>query len=101
LITAPRIAPQCARTKTCHDVGRSGPRRNPPRFQNPSDRGSPDTMDDVLQRAGDPVVAPHVGFSSAMRTTKRRISASTSRRLDARFAYVHFRAMSSVPAQEA
>jgi hypothetical protein len=28
-----------------------------------------------------------------MRTTRRRISASTPRRLDARFAYVHFRAM--------
>jgi hypothetical protein len=29
-----------------------------------------------------------------MRTTRRRISASTTRRLDAGFAYVHFRAMS-------
>jgi hypothetical protein len=35
-----------------------------------------------------------VGFSSAIRTVRRRISVSPPRRLAQRLAYVHFRAMS-------
>ena len=54
--------------------------------------GAPDAMPDVLQRALDPCVAPG-WILPRIRTTSRRMSASTPRRLG-RAAYVHFLAMS-------
>jgi hypothetical protein len=56
------------------------------------DRRATYAMPHVLQRALDPVW-PHVGFSSAIRTPRRRISTSTPRQ-PGRAPYVHFLAMS-------
>ena len=52
--------------------------RNALHLQNAGGRRSSDLMPEVLERAANPRVEPQVGFSYAIRTTSRRIFASTS-----------------------